>query len=268
MIYFIIVIIIISFPNVSAQSIKNHKIGFHLGLGYFATRDNLVSPFIYSGYRFPLQLYYKYEGAKNRHSINLQFNFGETNNSLNNWADEWSAGFSYGYHRFALSFLNNNGKLFIGGIFNNYFSFTSYYFRSYNPNLHYYRDTDTWELISSINLSFLGEYFLNKSDKITLQLIMPVIANVVRPSYSILPPENILRLKNPNEPSFGDIFNTENIVTVNKYLLINILTSYEVNISDNFNIRWNYSFEYFVITKPLKSNSIISEFGIDLLLLL
>jgi hypothetical protein len=228
----------------------------------------LVSPFIYSGYRFPLQLYYKYEGVNNRHCINLLFNIGEINNSLNNWADEWSAGFSYGYHRFALSFLNNNGKLFIGGIFNNHFSFTSYYFRSYNPNLNYYRDTDTWELISSINLSFLGEYYLNKSDKITLQLIMPVIANVVRPSYSILPPDNILRLKNPNEPSFGDIFNTENIVTIDKYLLINILASYEVNISDYFNIRWNYSFKYSSITKPLKTNSIISEFGIDILLLL
>jgi hypothetical protein len=97
---------------------------------------------------------------------------------------------------------------------------------------------------------------------------MPIIANVVRPSYSLLPPDNIFRLKNPTEPSFGDIFNTENIVTINKYFLINMLASYEVNISDYFNLRWNYSFKYYSITKPLKINSIVSKFGIDILLLL
>jgi hypothetical protein len=266
--FYIIVSIIFSCPSVSAQPIKNHRIGFHLGFGFYETRDNLVSPLIYSGNKFPFRLYYKYEGLENRHCVNISYNSGKINSSVNNWADEWAAGFSYGYHRFILSFLNNDGKLFIGGIFNNYFSYKSYYFRSYDPYLNYYTDTNTWELISSISLSFLGEYQLNKGDKIAFQIILPVIANVIRPSYSILPPDNILRLKDPTEPSFGDIINAGNVVTIDKYFLINFLISYEINISDYFNLRWNYSFKYYRITNPLKTNSVVNEFGVDILLLL
>lgn len=266
--FYIVVSIIFSSIIVTAQETKNHKIGIHFGIGYFATRDNLISPLIYSSYRVPIQLYYKYEGAVHRHNVNLSFSNGEINNSLKNWADDLRVGFSYGYHRFALSFLNNDGKLFIGGIFNSYFSYKSYYFRSYDPYLNYYTDTNTWELISSISLSFLGEYQLNKGDRIALQIILPVIANVVRPSYSILPSDNILRLKDPKEPSFSDIINAGNVVTIDKYFLINFLISYEINISDYFSLRWNYSFKYYRISNPLKTNSVVNEFGVDILLLL
>lgn len=265
---YIIVSIIFSHISVKAQPTNEHKIGFHLGFAHYETRDNLVSPFIYSGNKIPIQLYYKYEGLKNYHCVNISYNKGQIKNSLNNWANEWAAGISYGYHRFTLSFLNNNGKLFIGGVFNNYLSLKNYNFRSYNPYLNYYSDVITWELISSISISSLGEYQFNKENKIALQIILPVIANVIRPSYSILPPDNILRLKDPRKPSFSDIINAENMVTINNYFLINFLLSYEINLSEHFNLKWNYSFKYYRITNPLKTNSVVNEFGVDILLLL
>jgi hypothetical protein len=264
----IIVIIIFTYLDATAQESNNHKIGFHLGIAQEATRDNLVSPLFYSGIRVPIQFYYKFDGQQNKHLANLSFSSGEIDNSVNNWADNMFVGLSYGYHRYALSFLNNDAKFFIGGILDNYFSYRNYYFRSYHLSLNYYSDNYTWELISSINLSLLAEYEIDKLEKIEVQIIMPVIAYVSRPSYSLLPPDNILRLKDLESAGFSDFINAGSIETIDEYFLINILAAYEINISDYFNLRWNYSFRYYSINKPIKTKSVINEFGIDLLILL
>lgn len=265
---FFIMNILLCYPDAIAQEFKKNKIGFHLGIAQHATRDNLVSPLFYSGFRVPIQLYYKFDGRHNKHLVNLSFSSGEIDNSINNWADNMFAGLSYEYHRYAFAFLNSDTKVFVGGIFDNFLSYRNYYSRSYHPNLNYYSDSDSWELISSINLSLLAEYEINKLEKIEVRIIFPVIAFVSRPSYSLLPPDNILRLKDPEDVSLNDIIDAGSIETINEYFLFNIQAAYELNISDYFNLRWNYSFKYYSIDEPIKTNSVINKFGVDLLLLL
>jgi len=259
----LLISIILIVNSTYAQTNKKHRIGLKLGIGHYNLRDKLVSPLMYSGYRTPMQLYYKYEGLKNRHSIQISYNNGEISSSVNNTADELAAGFRYGYHRLMSSLLNDKGKFFLGGIWDNYFLYRDYFFRSYVPGYSGYTDLNTWELVSSLNLSFLAEYHTSRENKFIFQTIIPFVAIVMRPSYSLLPPDNILKLKDPASPSIGEIFSAGDIVTLNNYFLVNLLFSYEKNISSFVNLRWSYSFTFYRISQPFKTTSVINKFDMD-----
>ncbi len=222
---------------------------------------------MYSGSRIPLQLSYIFKSPKTRHSFQLSFSNGEIRSSVNNTADELVAGFRYGYHRAVSSFLNDKCKFFLGGIWDNYFHYRNFFFRSYKSQFAGYTDTDTWELVSSLDLSFLAEYYFKQEDKFIIQTLIPFVAYVFRPSYSLLPPDNILKLKDPRSPGIGDIFSAGDIVTFNKYFLVNLLFSYEKKASSFVNLSWSYSFTYYRISQPLKSNSVINKFSMDFIVL-
>lgn len=266
-IYLFLSIILIC-NSVYAQESKKHHIGFRLGFGHYSTRDNLVSPLMFSGNKAPLKLYYQYNGLENRHLITIFYNNGEIRSSVNNRADELAAGFNYGYHRNISSFLNNKGKIFIGGIWNNHFIFRNYFFKSYESSLPCYTDTDSWELVSSLSLSSCIEYYNKPKNRFIFQTYIPFIAHVNRPSYSLLAPDNINRLKNMNDLGIGDILQAGDIVTLNKYFLINLLLSYEISVSKLINLKWGYSFTYYRIKNPFKTSSIINELSMDLIIVL
>jgi len=251
---------------VDAQIRKDHRIGLRLGAGYYEAQDDLVSPLIYAGGKFPLQLLYKYEGEKDRHNVNISYNGGELSNSINNITDEWAAGFDYSYHRYVLSFWEESGKMFVGGYLNNYFSNRTYYFKSYELRGKYYTDTRVLELVSSLGVSFLAEYEVNGKDKLAISIAAPIIAVVHRPDYS-LQDGDIFNDKETD--SDGNVFfSSEGVSTIDEYFHIGFTASCEVNASDYFNFRFAYGFKYYSITKPLKTKSIVNEIGVDILLLL
>ncbi len=249
------------------QPDKKHQIGFQLGLGKYSSRDNLVSPLMYSGYRLPVQLYYVFNGSDSRHSVQISFSRGRVRSSVYNSADELVAGFRYEYHRLISPLTNRGAMYYFGGAWDNYFLERQYYFTSYIPDNPDYTETDTWELVSSLNLSFIVEYPLQRESRFIVQTVIPVIANVLRPTYSLLPPDNILMLKDPASPGPDDVFRAGHIVTLNKYFLVDLSLGYEIKTSSSVKLKWGYSLTYYRISHPIKTSTVINNFSMDVIFL-
>ncbi len=253
------------FCSLFAGENQGHRLGFQFGLAHFGLRDRLVSPLMHEGYRFPVEGYYFYQGEKSRHAARLFYNSGEIRSPAGNSAREFTAGFTYQYHRMIPSFFNPAGRMYIGGAWQNYFLERNYAFQSPAPGRNTYTDTQTWELVSSLNLSFLWEYDPWPERKLSAQLTMPLLAAVLRPSRGLALPEDILMLENPG---ISDILGSMDIVTMNRYFFAELMLSLETAVSARLHFRWNYLLGYYRLTIPLESRALLNEITMDFIIIL
>lgn len=91
---------------------KKHYIGFRLGLGILYTRDNLVSPLIYEGFRMPYSIVYKYMGVNNRHNVAVSYHSGRLKCCFPNNIYGYIGEFDYSYYRHAFALSSDRIHLF------------------------------------------------------------------------------------------------------------------------------------------------------------
>lgn len=241
------------------QSSKKHEIGFSFAYAYHENRDLLVSPLIYAGGEAPLRLSYHYKGTKNRHHLRISYSSGSLQSSVGNVTDDIRGGLQYVYHRHVATLPNNNIRIFSGFIWDNTISAREYKFQNLAGS------ETSGEFLSSLNLSLLSEYEINQKTHLGLQIFIPVLAYLLRPGFALGPPDGFNGDIGDN--NITSIFTAGDVATVNNYLHMRTIVSYEKNVSSQVDLRLEYQFIFYQIKKPRKISTVSNSLAFGIILL-
>lgn len=243
---------------------KKHYIGFRLGLGILYTRDHLVSPLIYEGFRMSYSIVYKYMGINNRHHITVSYHSGRLKCCFPNTIYGYIGEFDYSYYRHAFALSKDRIHFFVGCILNNFYYDRYSQFKPYYDQAH--TDVYSYEVISSCNLAFMTEYNLNLKEKLALQIASPLCAYVSRPGYALGPPEG--QTKHPVSMNIIEKLDAGKISFINHFFHFQTLAMYESVVFSRMAIRATYSFIFYQYRMPRKTATFKNEIGVEIYVLL
>ncbi|MFQ5641022.1 MAG: hypothetical protein ACE5IR_23845 [bacterium] len=164
------------------------------------------------------------------------------------------------YHRYLATFLDNNIRIFAGLIWDNTLSARRHKFQNLAGT------EFSGELISSLNLSFLSEYRINKKTDLGLQLIIPGLAYILRPGFTLGPPNGAAN-RGINDPNVNEIIKAGDVATVNNYLHFRTIIAYEKNVSDSVGLRFEYQFVFYQYKNPRKTGTVSNQFRFEIVML-
>jgi hypothetical protein len=203
-----------------AQQQSNKQIGLGTGLSYYAEKSELYSPVTHKGSSAPMQLFFRFNGQKDRHHIQLQYSSLDLNSPSTGFVPQKRIIYlQYAYHR---KFASANNKFnFFGGIVLN----SAGERHNVSGNINAAGNDSYDEFNSSLCPSVLGETSLGK-DILTVQCWVSLLTYTVEPGYAEGLPYKA------------------NWMGINSYSKIGSRISYTTSISHRFDIRGDYQFEF------------------------
>jgi hypothetical protein len=207
----------------ASQILVYKQIGFGVGLSFNAVKSELISPYTFKGNAAPLQLYFRSGKAISRHHLQLQYlSSSLTSISKGLITDEEGGCLQYAYHR-RLTKTTSNLAVFGGAVVNAQGTQRTNLFNgSVGNNI-------TGELLISFSPSLLAELHFKK-DKASAQVWSPVLAFCYQRGYALGP-------EGGDMLSFGNFSGFEWRV------------SYDRHLSERWNVRLDYQFQFFRLTK-------------------
>lgn len=263
----IIIVSIIICQDISAKNFdRKYQLGLLVGLERTALRDDLLSPLIYSGNKLPIHLFYKFQGAEKRHNLLLSFKQGQSKSSTDNEVNSMNIVLQYSYLRHIKSIRGGAIPIFIGITSDNFATFRQPHFYSSNWNS---SSKPSYDIAAYIDLSLLAEYKIKENQKIDMQIMTPLFGYLVRAPYSLGVPDKITEVTETDEITAGEIFGvmyrSREFATINKYLSLTLITSYEIDISRFFNFRLNHNLTYSRFTQPLNTRTFSNSLGCSII---
>lgn len=209
---------------VLAQPIRSKQIGLGTGISFNALKSELISSYTHKGSSAPVQLFFRSGKEISRHHFQLQYYNLTLTSSSNGLSTTDEGGYlQYAYHRKVTRLWEKvtvYGGLLInakGSSRNNFSANTS------NGN------NQSGELLTSLDPSVLMEYPVRKN-LLAIQLWSPVLAFLYQRGYAL-------------GPEGG------NWISFNKFGGLDCRMSYDKYLSDRWNARFDYQFQFYRITK-------------------
>lgn len=235
------------------QDVKRNSVFLDVGVLYAGLRDAQYSPMLYSDFQGAYSLGYQYNGEINKHSAEFSFVNGSLYASTRSEVSRQVFSLTYGYHHYITSFFNNRIRLFGGGLWNSVGNLRTY---NFNPSITATKKAEALpEFLSSVNLSFTGEYNLPDGN-VYLQLNFPVISYIFRGRYLAFALDRLESLENFEDPTFSEVMRAGYIETFNNYYQVDGLISYDKRLSSYVNLAFGYSFSFYKIKVPLTTSAL------------
>ena len=222
----------------SPVDFRNHHFGINPGVSVEFSRDEKASPLMYKGRDFPFQVFYSYEGSKNRHHLDLIYKHYEPISSVGNKADFFRGELRYSYLNLNRKIYHDKVNIYTGIVWSN-----SFFARWYN----YYsfvKEGPFGELYSSFSPSFFGEHKLSESKRIIYKISSPIFAYAIRSGYSFSEPNGIID-KDHSTITDMDILKSGTFLTVNKFRGLTALVTYQEAVSNHLTFSVGYKFNYY-----------------------
>jgi hypothetical protein len=200
-----------------AQEVSIKQIGLGTGFSFHAEKNELFSAVTHTGSSAPLQLFFRFNGQKDRHHIQMQYSsFDLTSPSSGFTTLKQIGNLQYAYHRKFAS-INNKFNFFGGMVLN---SAQSSQHISVSGNNEYN------ELNFSFSPSLFAETSLGKGI-LSIQSWVSLITWAIRPGYALSYPYQ------------------SNWMGIGAFTKIGSRISYTKNLSHRVDLRGDYQFEFF-----------------------
>jgi hypothetical protein len=247
----------------SVQKTENvHSLGLSLGLNNFHSRDEYLSPVIYSGNMFYSGLHYQLNTSKYMHNAEASYSFGNPDSDVQPRDVKENIGyFSYSCMRLIATeqLAGNPLEIRIGGGFSSFATHTD--FDAVDKTYNYTFYDRSWYWSHSVNLLLGGDYELSAQKNILVQVSLPVFSLVSRPRE-------------------GHHFNSDNLIVYDNFLkaaarcspeyiwnnfAVRIEAAYKQKLDEHISVSLNYRFNYSSIDRPYNMRSYMNQFlaGID-----
>jgi len=239
------------------QQKTTHLVGISMGVNDFHLRDEYLSPHIFSKPMFSSGLTYQVQSKKLLQEVDLSYSFGHPDSNIQIRDVTEKTGFvSYSIlHTFFEKKISGNPvQLSLGTGISSFIAHTNFIGR--DEKYKYDWDEQSWYTSNSINLLFRSEHMLISGKSFFLQVTMPFFSLISRP-------EN------------GHVWNDDNLKVINSILQVESQgkpefffknpvffsqIGYKQPIGKNFDLRFNYQFNYISSNRPLPLKMYMNQF--------
>ncbi len=219
---------------------------FYVGAGWahIGLRDKGISPLYYNGNHLFLTAGYNHRTEKTSNQLEANFLYGNITPTISTiypgqnllQIQSFKSGISFSHMRFAGNLSGDKGFFFLGGIIGSQFTYYEHnqFANSAKNNFSF----------STFNISSSLAYPLSLNARecdLSLQIYMPVIALIIRPTYSYIRPEGFL---DHNTGNLQSLLNSIEIVSLNKFFGLGSELSFKYKLRNNSALRFGYRWEY------------------------
>ncbi|MFQ5729341.1 MAG: hypothetical protein ACE5GN_03165 [Waddliaceae bacterium] len=236
---YLTLIILICDQSMLAQtnlSKKNH-LGLTFGLSNYHSKDLMLSPLIYRGNNFEIDLSYLHKRKKSFHTLEISFTIGDINSNVPYHTQTGArAHIWYGYSRQITKFSlkDKTIPIFIGGLL-------KFFAEGAIPQDF---ENSTWILVHSLNINLGTQYPINPRHSLYWDLHFPALSYVIRPPYAGFDEE------------VRENHGLKNLVTngefhaVYDYLMLFTRFVYIYKLTEKFDLKAKYQFSYHQYDQP------------------
>ena len=238
--------------KLSTDSIKFHFEKFylltiHTGYSFYESKDDVISPFLYSGSSIPINIGYKYFSKNIRRvfslyydKVKLQSSITDLPDGLLHYTNNIYVFLESSYNKRIYTSSKSNIDCFLGGKFKSIFNFRE----------HYYSESMTefnLEQFNSLCLNFLLEKMvLSNKSIININFTMPIITYSI---YNNIFNEKayfnqLINIDNSNI-NLGHILANGKFITLNKLMELQTEISYAKFINKKIGFDLMYRFDYY-----------------------
>ncbi len=239
--------------SISQEEPRNF-IGASFGGSDFHLRDDHASPLIFSRLGIAPALQYYYRGDESRHYVDLSYDDGNletTNDAFFVTTHRARIRYTYVHALADFDFVRQPVAVVIGGSVTSYLSHADYYYFFVPPTIA--KSIESWYWSNSVDLSLQCECRPSPRECFSLQLFVPIVSNVSRPTYS------------PR----GDFNNTDNdckfklfgkTTVFPKNFSLNAMLAYQRPLFGSFDLQISYEFFYAFYAEPREVNLYMNNF--------
>ncbi|MFC2137984.1 hypothetical protein ACFLTE_07405 [Bacteroidota bacterium] len=250
--FFLIIILafIIIFKGYT-QDEKYYTIGIKTGYAKYAVYDELITPLIYSQKYIPFQFVYKEEHSKKLEITDISYTKLQLRPSAThpNYIDHTGIAMHYNHYRKELNYTKNRLNIIPGFGFTGYLYDNQQFYKTQAFSIDYLYNNKQYQLTFSINLSANIDFEINEKSKMNFTIDMPVIGYLVRPTYSARSNWKL---------------SADNIKTINKYMLTNIVLDYVSLITKKLSFSVGLEANLYSVKFPYQYNSLTKSLKIGL----
>ena len=220
---------------------KHRHLNIGAGWAHMGLRDKGISPLYYSGSHLFFASGFKHRTDSLLNHLEVNFLYGSITPAIYpgltiSQMQSFRAGISFSHMRLAGNLFGNKGKFFLGGIIGSQFTYYEHnqFANSAKNNFSF----------STISISSSLSYPLSANERkynLALQIYMPVIAFIIRPTYSYIQPEGFL---DHNTGNLQSLFNSIEVSSLNKFLGLGSELSFKYRLRNNNGLRMGYRWEY------------------------
>jgi hypothetical protein len=234
-----------------------HSIGISLGVNDFHSRDEYLSPYIFSKTLFSSALSYKFKTNRTIHQLDATYSTGHPNSSVQpRKVTENIGSLSYSISRIiAVKHIARNPmELSLGAGVSTFLLFTN--FNAIDQRYNYVWNEQSWYCSNALNLYFGGEYQIHNHNSILFQFSLPVFSLISRP-------EN------------GHIYSTENQKVIDHFLNVESQgkpewlwenaslacdLGFKQQLGNHCKLKLNYLLNYITSDRPLQLQMYMNRF--------
>lgn len=221
---------------VEAETKNTRQVGIGLGLFLMRSKDNLASPFTYSGDGRGWLIKYRAQNAKRRHQISFMWDTGQLILSFpyNRWhSDTKRIQVGYAYHRSFRSYSSDRIRL-LWGIVQHVFIHIRYYSQISGP---------FGELIGSVQPSIALQFEWTPDSSLSYDLSIPALAFLLR------------RHSYGTDRSNADF----DITSLQKFLSVEHTLIWTHNLSNRWSFQIQYWGQFYRYTEPHRTQTGIDQ---------
>lgn len=234
------------------NSDKSHVFSFYTGYSKYIERDDAMSPFKYRGYSLPLEVTYRYDGAKCRQIFYANFDKLKLLSSLPNYENAGLShyvqntniqiGYSYMYRLFRLAKFQTD--IYFGGEINSLLNLRRHAYINNNEFL-------MLDQFSSIGLKALIEKrFSNDKQVATLNINIPILSYaLMKNTYNAYNGDKIDPLMNYSGNMLLYLAKNGDFVSLNRLVYFKTEFSFIQFISNHIGVECKLSLRYYQFTQ-------------------
>jgi hypothetical protein len=237
------------------QAFKSNSIGIGFGASNFHIVDEHTSPLLFRGTGIAPCIQFLHKGAKNIHQVEGSYFYDNLSTSADNFNTENFRGkfaYSVGHKVLSGAIFKNRFEFFLGGSFTSFFCKSDYYFDMQNIQA---RSISSWYWGHSLDLTIRTDYYLSTRDFFNIQLRLPVLSNVSRPTYSPRADYNI-------EENDWEIKTFGKTVFIPENFTVDISLTYQRQLSASIQLQLNYEFYYLNYDDPARVSMYMNNYRV------
>ena len=232
---------------------KNH-LGLSFGISNYHNKDLMLSPLIYRGNNFDIDLSYLRKREKSFHTVELSFTIGDINSSVPFHTQTGLRGdIWYGYSRQITTFSLKDRAIpiFIGGLLKLFID------GAQEQDF----DNSTYIGVYSLNINLGIQYTINPRHSLYWDVHFPALSYVIRPPYAGFDEES---RENQDKP-LKLLTTNGGFRAANDYFMVFTRFVYIYRLSRKFDLKTKYQFSYHQYDQPREVKMFTNLFSAGLI---
>lgn len=233
---------------------KNH-LGLSIGISNYHSKDLMLSPLIYRGNYFDINLSYLRQQEKSFHTVELSFAIGDINSNISYHTQTGArAHIWYGYSRQITTFSLKDREIliFIGGLLKLFA----------DGALEQDFENYTRIFVYSVNINLGTQYTVNPRHSLYWDVHFPALSYVIRPPYAGFDEKS---RENRDKPLKVLTTNGE-FRAANDYFMVFTRFVYIYRLTRKFDLKTKYQFSYHQYDQPREVKMFSNLFSAGLIL--